>query len=72
MDDASTLLGSIGVGISGVIGAWALLVRARGSAAVAWQLLRRWVDWLQAEGLWEKAPALLRSDTEQHLEGDGE
>lgn len=72
MDNASTLLGSIGVGISGVIGAWALLVRAKGDAAKTWQLLRRLVDWLQAEGMWDHVPTFLRSEIEKHIMEDGE
>lgn len=73
LDGASNLLGVMGVGISGVIGAWALLVRAKGSAAKTWNLLRRLVDWLQSEGIWPRVPALLRSEIEKHiLEGDGE
>ena len=53
--------------ISGVIGAWALLVRAKGDAAKTWQLLRRLVDWLQAEGLWELVPSFLRTEVEKHI-----
>ena len=67
MDGASNLLGVIGVGISGVIGAWALLVRAKGDAAKTWQLLRRLVDWLQERGMWEHVPELLRSEIEKHI-----
>lgn len=72
MDDASTLLGVMGGVISGVIGAWALLVRAKGDAAKTWQLLRRLVDWLQAEGMWDHVPTFLRSETEKHIMEDGE
>lgn len=72
MDGASNLLGVVGVGISGVIGAWALLVRAKGDAAKTWQLLRRLVDWLQAEGMWDHVPTFLRSEIEKHIMEDGE
>lgn len=58
--------------ISGVIGAWALLVRAKGDAAKTWQLLRRLVDWLQAEGMWDHVPPFLRSEIEKHIMEDGE
>ena len=72
MDEASTLLGVAGGVISGVIGAWALLVRAKGDAAKTWQLLRRLVDWLQAEGMWDHVPTFLRSEIEKHIMEDGE
>lgn len=68
MESASTLLGVMGGVISGVIGAWALLVRAKGDAASTWHLLRRLVDWLQAEGMWDHVPALLRSEIEKHIQ----
>lgn len=68
MESASTLLGVAGGVISGVIGAWALLVRAKGDAASTWHLLRRLVDWLQAEGMWDHVPSLLRSEIEKHIQ----
>ena len=57
-------------GISGIIGAWALLVRAKGDAGLPQRLLSRLVDWLQTMGLWDQVPAALRSEIEAHLSED--
>lgn len=57
-------------GVSGVIGAWALLVKARGESARPLHLLRRLVDALQSLGLWERVPVTLRTEIEDHMRDD--
>lgn len=70
MNSAQGLLVALGGTISGIIGAWALLVRARGDAGLPSRLLRRLVDWLQTVSLWERVPESLRHEIEQHLTED--
>lgn len=70
MSGATSLLVALMGGISGIIGAWALLVRAKGDAGLPQRLLSRLVDWLQTMGLWDQVPESLRSEIESHLSED--
>lgn len=72
MSTLSVLITACGGALATVIGAWALLVKARSEAARPMQLLHRLWDWLEGTDLDGEVPEGLRGDVTQALRGGDE
>lgn len=59
-------------GLAAVLGAWALVVKARGNAARPKQLLRRLWDWVQYAGHEDAVPPVLAEEVRDVLTGGDE
>ena len=53
-----------------MVGAWAVLVRARGEAAKPKQLLHRLWDWIETMALHEEVPGSLAAEIRDEIKGD--
>lgn len=60
MGDAPGLVTAICGGVGVVLGAWALVVKARTSDSRPLRLLQRLWDWLEGKGLDQQVPRSLR------------
>ena len=67
MDKATALLTASGAVVTGILGGWALVVRARGESAKPSQLLRRLWDWIEAKGHASDVPPTLAEEIRQHI-----
>lgn len=69
---ASAIILGIGSSIAAILGAYALVVRARGAAAEPRYLLRRLWDWIEATGLTGRVPPTLAREVQRSIDGERE
>ena len=70
MNSTATLVTAVGGAIGVIVGAWAVLVRARGEAAKPKLLLHRLWDWIETMALHEEVPRTLAAEIRDEIEGD--
>lgn len=70
MDYASAIIVAVGSTIAAILGAWALVVRARTDASKPHQLLQRLWDWVESTGMAEKVPPSLARAVQRTLNAE--
>lgn len=70
MDGTTALVTALGGAAAAILGAWALVIKARGEAARPQQLLRRLWDWIEGAALHHDVPPTLAAEIRDEIEGD--